>query len=1410
MEKKQSFSCYVIGNDTLTMHCASILVEKNHSVWGIISTSHQIKAWCQEHNIPFINSLHEFEQRHIHTSFDYLFSIVNDVILPESILRAPRLHAINYHNSPLPKYAGLYATSWAILNNESEHAISWHLIEPQIDAGAIVKQSVFPIEKEDTALNLNLKCYEAAIESFASLVDELASNKECLVPQNLEHRSYYGLKNKPKNLGFVAWDSSADDIDRLCRALSLGSYRNELATAKLFINDQWYIINAHRILHVTSQGVPGTIVHLSKNEVQITTNTVDIALLSIMDAEGVIYDMERWSTLCALSVGQILPNINQLEYPLMVSMPKIEKFWVQEYTHYIHHDLSFLAPLNRAQKSDSGRRSSLVLPQHISHQVHHYSSTMTIQPDHFLLTVVLTYLYRLNDYKNFSLQISDSERSAQLGKFSFFFSETYPLTTNLSHDLSFGETLSQVTNEILRLTQHDTFCNDLFVRYPELQVPQKEVLIRFINDQEPISTSTEEYKLIISISKNGSGLHIHNKTNYQDNESSYAFFNRVEEHLALLLEDALAHPDKKLYELTILSQEELGLMNSWNNTDFEYDSTQLLHQKIEQQVLKSPQKTAAYFEGQTISYELLDKKANQLAHYLLHQGVQPNDSIGVHLHRSLDMLISILGILKSGAAYLPLDPHYPHQRIQYILKHSQTRYLITHEPHLSHQLSDYNGIIINPNKVPYREFVSTQPLIKTQSSDLAYIIYTSGTTGTPKGVGIPHQAACNHMTWMKTAYDFKPDDRFLLKTPFSFDASVWEIFMPLIVGGLLVIAPDEAHTNPKELIDLIIQNQITIIQLVPSMLREITLTQGFGSCSSLRHLFCGGEALLPETIHGFYEHNTFQAQLHNLYGPTEATIDAVTRTCSIEDSERSISLIGTPIFNTRAYILDQFMKMVPAGVLGELYLSGDGLAKGYLHNSHLTEQKFIPNPFHPKTRLYKTGDLVKWHSDGAIEYHGRADEQIKIRGFRIEISEIESCLEKIHAVYQCLVKPERTSDTAVSLSAYLVIQEDTHISANELRATLKKELPDYMIPSRFYIVEQLFFTPNGKLDRKHVPTPIKNLSIATQQQIAPETKTQKQLHRIWCDVLKKEVLGIDDDFFEQGGHSLLAMQIISGIHERLSIKLSIRALFDYPSIRLLAQEIERLLQKSPFNFSRDIHTIIPLKKSGHKIPLFLVHPVGGSVFWYTALAKNFDKQRPLYALQDPALETQSFLFEHLEEMASCYIENIKRIQPQGPYLIGGASFGASVAIEIAKQLQNRNEDIAAIISLDGWAEYPALQSNEAHFKELMQEQNTRLLEDYQKNNLKNANFLLEMQWHREQMLMRYAMPRIKAPLILFKASHLSPLFQYDAPLNWWDQYADVPIECYLTPGDHESMFYEENSKVLAKLIHHSLMDKDHE
>ncbi|KTD06954.1 amino acid adenylation domain-containing protein [Legionella jamestowniensis] len=1419
MQAKKAFSCYLIGDDNITLQCASIILAKNHQLLGLISSSKSIQKWCQTNAIPYIKNLKEFAEHHMHNSCDFLFSVANGFILPPSILTYPRFYAINYHNSPLPKYAGLYATSWAILNNEKEHAISWHIMDEKVDAGDILKQPYFSIEEDETALSLNLKCYEHAVRAFEELVDELSINSVNLAKQNLSFRSYYGLRHKPDNFGFISWNKSSNEIDRLCRALTFGHYKNELATPKIIVNDEVYVINSYRKLGISTGEPPGTIVHISSTDIQITTQTTDIVLYELMNLAGVMVPIDRLIELHKLARGQKLPEIDKgyieclMAHPAITN-PKYEQFWVKEYLQCIHGGVSFLSPLIKLDDEHSlscQTHKRIKIPEELQKKVTLYSQKKNSQVKTIIFTLLLTYLYRLNNYVNFSWIYSSSSLKEKVGFLGKILENYLPLTSHLTAEMVFSDVLSFIEKENERLISHETYCKDIFCRYPELNglTNEIDISISFFKPKDS-PTFLSNKKLNFYLSEDASWILVHNQTNYKVHEESFAFFNNMEQHLCYLLKDVLNHPDKKLFELSFLSEnEENCLLKVWNDTKWPYDTSKLLHQYIEAQVVKTPHSLAAIFNEETITYEELNKKSNQVAHCLISNAIKPNDIIGIYLHRSMNMLISILGVLKSGAAYLPLDPHYPHKRINYMLENSQSKILLTDEKSVSKHIHDYKGLIIDVEKIlKNEEYPSTTPLISTKSSDLAYVIYTSGTTGTPKGVAIPQKATCNHMVWMKNAYDFNEQDVFLQKTPFSFDASVWEFFMPLLVGGRLVLAPDDSHASPKELINLVIKHKVNILQLVPSMLREMTLTEGFDKCTSLRHIFCGGEVLLPETIHTFFEHNWFGCLLHNLYGPSEATIDSVTQTCSPNDALLPVSRIGKPISNAKVFVLDEKMQLVPMGILGELYISGDGLAKGYLNNEALTQQKFLPNPFGTQQDelVYKTGDLVKWQSHGILEYHERRDSQIKIRGFRIEISEIESCLDKIPCIYQCLVKPESAPNGALTLSAYLVLIDNEQITAAEIRSFLKSELPDYMIPTRFFVVEKLLTTPSGKLDRKHPPTPLRQLNLA-QEHLAPQNELEKGLQEIWCSVLKTNDLGIYDDFFEMGGHSLAAMNIISQIKEKFSIHLSMRKLFDFSTIHSLAIEIEQLLQvnencNSELSLSERI--IIPIKESGNQTPLFLIHPIGGSIFWYKSLGKYLHEDVPLYGLQDPGLETQDFFFQDLEQMANTYIKAIQTIQPKGPYLIGGASFGSTVAVEIAKQLQDKNEKILAILSLDGWAEYPALQRNEEHFKVLMQEQNKRILEQHLQNKIQHPENLLELQWQREKMLMHYKLPRIRSKFILCKAETLTDLFNYDAPLNWWENYSEEKITCYLVPGDHETMFSEPHIKVLANKLNELL------
>ncbi|HAT9729820.1 TPA: amino acid adenylation domain-containing protein [Legionella pneumophila subsp. pneumophila] len=1421
MIKSKTFSCYIIGEANITLQCADILLAGGHKLLGIISPSNTIKKWCTANSIAYLENIKEFEKNHMDEEFDFLFSIVNSEIIPQKILRLPRYYAINYHNSPLPKYAGLYATSWAILNGETQHGISWHIMNEVIDAGDILKQPTFPINAQDTAFSLNLKCYEQGIYSFHELVEELSSHTTTLVKQNLSYRSYYGLKNKPANFGFISWEESSESIDRLCRALTFGNYTNQLEVPKIMINKEIYVVKSYEKLNISSGVKPGTIVNNSNGGLQVATGTTDILILELTDLEGRTCSMEQLGSLFKMTCYSQLDTIEPAFFEKLTicpaKKPKIEKFWVNEFLKCSQEKNSFLSPLSQLDKTSCSLNDRKTVT-HVPGEL--LAKLKKLCPEHWqikniLLTGLLIYLYRLNNYSNLSIAFINSQLSSNDPDLNKLLSDYIPLTTQFDSTMTFTDALTFVSKEQGKLYENSTYTRDIFIRYPELHnaFNHIDISITFITDSKAVAPCVGNKKLNFCIAEDCSWFYVNNKTNYRSHLESYAFFENMNEHLLTLLEDIVSNPDKKIFELSIISKKEKNdLLVIWNNTQCDYDYEKPIHQYFEEQVSKTPEEIAAVFDDKSITYAELNRKANQLAHYLRSQGVKQDDLVGISLSRSLEMVICILGILKSGGAYLPLDPNYPDERISYMLMDSKTNLLITDQEFINRKPHGFNGKSIEINSFLNLKNLSSENLQAiNKPSDLAYIIYTSGTTGKPKGVAISHRSICNHMLWMKKEYAFKNKDVFLQKTPFSFDASVWEFFMPLLVGGKLVVAPNDAHTSPNQMIRLIRENKVSVLQIVPSMLKELVSNEEFGLCKSLTHVFCGGEALLSETINAFFKYNFSDTKLHNLYGPTEVTIDTTAYTCTAGDAKGDVSRIGKPIMNTKVYVLDTKMQPVPVGIMGELYISGDGLARGYLNNPEFTIQKFLPNPFsnNKNDRLYRTGDLVKWDSNGVLEYHGRCDNQVKIRGYRIEINEIESYLEKIPSIHQCIVKPEKNQDDSMSLSAYLVLEKNSQISAVDIRTILKQNIPEYMIPARFYIVDKFFSTPSGKIDRKILPIPSKRLRSGANY-APPNNSTEQLLHNIWCSVLKIDNLGIYDDFFELGGNSLSAMNIISRIREQFSLTLSVRTLFDFPTISSLSKEIENIYHKKAdciYNQPSG-NNIIPLRTEGEKTPLFLVHPIGGSVFWYKLLGQYFDKDRPLYGIQDPGLDRNELIFSNLEEMASAYVHSIQAIQPSGPYILGGASFGCTVAIEMAKQLEEKGETVISIISLDGWAFYPSLQNNELYFQEVMKEQNSRILKKYIENNVSNSEFLLELQWHRENMLTQYKMPIIKPKFILFKAKKLTEMFQYNASLNWWENYTSQPIELHLTPGDHESMFYEPNIKILATKLNDSLNEQD--
>lgn len=626
-----------------------------------------------------------------------------------------------------------------------------------------------------------------------------------------------------------------------------------------------------------------------------------------------------------------------------------------------------------------------------------------------------------------------------------------------------------------------------------------------------------------------------------------ATISRLLTHFQTLLATFVQNPDQPVNTVPLLTPAELEqTLVTWNTTQRTYPRTGCIHTLIEEQAARTPDHIALTYEDTHLTYAELNMRANQVAHYLQMQGIHPDMMVGICMERSLELVIGLLGILKVGAAYVPLDPEYPGDRIAYMMQDAQVSVLLLQE-RLVGRVPAYCGrcIALDTAWAEIANMPTDAPTSTVALDNLAYVIYTSGSTGKPKGVMNSHRGLCNRLLWMQEQYMLTEADRVLQKTPFSFDVSVWEFFWPLLIGARLVLCRPSGHRDPQYLIDLIKTQEISTLHFVPAMLQVFLQAPGVEQCTSLRRVICSGEALSVDLQQRFFAQ--LGAELHNLYGPTEAAIDVTFWECQRGHSATTVP-IGRPIANIQLYVLDAHMQPVPAGVPGELYLAGIGLARGYVRRPGLTAEKFVPNPFRQEVgaRMYKTGDLVRYTAGGVVEYLGRIDHQIKIRGFRVELEEIESVLRQHESIREAIVVMREDAPGEKRLVSYIVTSREVPLS--ELRSLLLAQLPEYMVPAVFVVLAALPVTANGKVDRQALPLPDDSRLRTATTYVAPRTPDEAELAAIWHDVLAVERIGIHDNFFELGGHSILLTQLILRIRASFQVELTLRELFDAPTI----------------------------------------------------------------------------------------------------------------------------------------------------------------------------------------------------------------------------------------------------------------------
>jgi len=645
---------------------------------------------------------------------------------------------------------------------------------------------------------------------------------------------------------------------------------------------------------------------------------------------------------------------------------------------------------------------------------------------------------------------------------------------------------------------------------------------------------------------------------YEGHLYNHHDIQRIMDHFKRLLMEMPSHANSQAVKVPYIPEDELNkILIGWNNSSRDYPAELTLVKLFENQVHKTPGATALEYEGLRLTYNELNHRSNRLAHYLTGLGIKPEVPVGIFMDRSPEMVIAIYGIIKAGGAYVPLDPNYPDERLNFMIEDTNIPVILT-QSHLKERLSHYKikSLSLDTEQGLFQSESINNPEVKIDPGNMAYIIYTSGSTGKPKGVINEHKGIVNRLLWMQEKYHLTEADRVMQKTPFTFDVSVWEFFWPLQTGASIIIAKPDGHKDNSYLTGLIKEKQITTLHFVPSMLQLFLEEDEIDFCTSLKRVFCSGEALKYEHKQRFFER--LNAELHNLYGPTEAAVDVTYWQCMKDDNLRFVP-IGYPVANTQIYILDPDLQPVPAGCSGELHIGGVQVARGYLNRKELTEEKFIPDPFSktPGARLYKTGDLAKFLTDGSIEYIGRIDFQVKIRGLRVELGEIENKISEYPGIAQNVVIVFEDSPGNQMLVAYYTALPDFEIDIAKLRKHLTNSLPDYMVPQHYIKMDGIPLSANGKTDRKALPSPIfeRKTDIAY---LEPGNNEEKILVGIWKELLMLDKVGINDSFFDLGGHSLLLIRMLAKIKPYFKKELNIIDFFRYPSIRLLVEYLTNI------------------------------------------------------------------------------------------------------------------------------------------------------------------------------------------------------------------------------------------------------------
>ena len=871
------------------------------------------------------------------------------------------------------------------------------------------------------------------------------------------------------------------------------------------------------------------------------------------------------------------------------------------------------------------------------------------------------------------------------------FINTVPVRVRVPDDEAISTWLQRLQAEQVQLREHEhTALVDVQARTelpPNTPLFDTLVVFRYPPDRGSLDDDDAIFELRPSVERTNyaltlealAGPRVEMTFIYHTQRFSEETVLRLRDHLEQLLEGMAARPDAPVGDLEMLTSEEVDRqIIEWNATDRDFPRESCVHQLVADQARRTPDAIAVSDGHERLTYAELDERAARLATYLRETGLDPGALAGVCIQRSIDMVVALLAVFRAGGAYVPLEPDQPQERLALMLAEAAPKVIITtREAAAAIPATSTPLVRVDEERATW---MARPPLATTDgdSSHLAYVLFTSGSTGTPKGVMVEHRSLVNQLLWRVDSFNLGADDRVLQKTPLGFDVSLWELFCPLIVGATLVLLEPDAHGDPKRVLAAIRSQRITAIHFVPSMLHAFLATTGAAGCETVRLLVSSGEALGAALAQRVFACFGPGVELRNLYGPTEATVDVTSWRC--DPRGEAIVPIGRPVANTQLYLLDARLRPLPVGAPGELYIGGAQVARGYLNRPDLTTERFVNSPFRPGERMYRTGDLARYRPDGTVEYLGRNDSQVKIRGNRIELGEIEAALAAHPGVANVVVLARANSDAGDEriLVAYVVAADDPGPRLAELRAHLTTRVPTYMVPSAFVMLEALPLTPSGKIDRRTLPAPDGARLTGETAFVAPRTRTETRIAAIWARTLKADHVGVHDDFFENGGHSLLAVRLLGAIEREFGVEIPMISFFGGEvTVARLAEIVEGAADRPASTPSIvDVHT------RGTSPVIFFVYPDESSMLTLRHFTEPLGADHRIVGLLP---ERDGRRFDRslsVEDLAQPMLRAIREVQPSGAYRIAGYSFGGLLAYELASLLRGSGDEVAWLGLLD--------------------------------------------------------------------------------------------------------------------------------